>query len=109
MHAKFISAAEEKLKTGPVPVPFLVVPRFEQIKWKVVRVNGEVVSLESIGTVAPGLPKKLSDLPPKDQYEMYLTFLPKPASADENKAFAAFCAERGLTTEMQAHELKAGQ
>jgi serine/threonine protein kinase len=108
LHDKFLAAANEKLKAGPLNAPFLVMPKMENIKWKVSRVSGETVNLDAIGAAGTGMTKRLSDLAPKDQYEMYLLFLPKPMTADENKTFGAFCAERGLSAEAQAHELKAG-
>lgn len=108
LHDKFLTAANEKLKAGAVNAPFLTIPKMENFKWKVSRVSGETVNLDAIGAAGPGMTKRLSDLPPKDQYELYMLFLPKPVTPDENKTFGAFCAERGLSAEAQAYELKAG-
>jgi len=109
LHNKFLAAAGEKLKAGPVPVPFFVVPQFQNVKWKATKVSGEQITLDAVPvTAAPGLMKRLSDLPPKDQYDFYMLFLAKEPTPDEHKALAAFCAERGLSAETQAHELKSG-
>ncbi|HYG74038.1 MAG TPA: protein kinase [Planctomycetota bacterium] len=109
LHNKFLTSAAEKLKGGPVAVPFFVVPQFANVKWKASKVSGEQISLDAVPvTAAPGLMKRMSELPPKDQYEFYMLFLPKEQSADDHKALAAFCAERGMGPEAQNHELKAG-
>jgi serine/threonine-protein kinase len=109
LHEKFLACAAKKLQAGGVPVPFLVIQKMQDVKWKVSRLQGEEITLDDLIPGKPGTLKRLGDLTPKELYDFYMAFLPpvKELTAIDHKSLAAFCTERGLTTEAQTHEAKA--
>ncbi|MCY3023360.1 MAG: protein kinase [Planctomycetota bacterium] len=110
LHDKFLAAATKKLEGGPVPLPFNIETKFGDVKWKVARVTLDQVTLDSMSPEkAPGLPRRLADFKPDEQYKLYLLFLPplKEMSADDHKSLAAFCLERGLAAQAEMHTQKA--
>ncbi len=108
LYEKFMGTLAKAVESEPAALPFPVEPRFGDVKWKVIKVEGETLILAPIvRDAAPELRKHLRDLAPAEQYKLHTHFLPKKLSIDEHKALSAFCMERGLAKEAQTHDQKA--
>jgi hypothetical protein len=107
LHDKFLAAAADKLRAGAIPVPFIDDPKFHDVKWKISGIKPDQVMLDAMSGGALGISKRIGELKPDEQYKLYMLFLPKDLSTDDQKALAAFCKERGLAAEEEAHAQKA--
>src|SRR5206468_6743678 len=102
LHARFMSSFEEKLKNGPLQLPFYSDAKFPNAHWCIAKIKGEQLALDAIpSSAAPGLTKRLTDFTPQDQYQLYELVLPKPVTPEEHKAWAAYCMERELAAQAQ--------
>jgi hypothetical protein len=103
LHKTVLDAIAAKVKeSGAVPLPFnFVIPRMEMIKqWAICGAGPDRLELEAVPkNVGPGVSRKFADLTPEQQYQAYRLFLPAKLSPDLEKSLAAFCAERGLTSD----------
>ena len=104
LHEKVMALANDKLSKGPQMLAFFTDTRFPTAKWNLTRINGDQLSLDPVpANSAPGLPKKIYDFQTIDQYNFYMTFLPKEPGVEEHKALAAFCMERELVPQAEIH------
>ena len=108
LHLKVLKAIEERVKAGPVPLPFKIeIPKMTDIdQWAITSAAADKITLSKHPPPGPGVTKKFGDLPISGQYQIYLLFLPSPEAAD-HKALAAFCRERGLNDEAAVEEKRA--
>ena len=109
LHEKIAKTIKTRLaEIKCIPLPFLKHPKKnpeEGNNWALstIEMASNTLLLEARGTGASGIPRRLADLTPIEQYEFYKEFLPEPTT-DDNKALAAFCRERGLEQEARLHE-----
>jgi len=108
LHDRVLKGLQDGVKAGGILLPFKIETKFGDVKWKISRVDGERLSLDAVPAgSAPGTAKKLTELAPKEQYQLILVFMPEKLTAGDHKALAAFCAQRDLTDEAVKHEEKA--
>jgi len=114
LHKRVVAAIAQRVRTGnlPIPLPFKVqVPRFDVQDWGIGAAcdNDQTLRLDAIVKgAAPGAQKRFADLPAGDVYRLYTLFVP-PVTAEDHKAYAVFCKERGLENLAQEHTLKSAQ
>jgi hypothetical protein len=114
LHKRVITAIAQRVRAGslPIPLPFKVqVPRFDVQDWGIGAAcdNEQTLRLDAIAKgAAPGCQKRFAELPAGDVYRLYAMFVP-PTTAEDHKAYAVFCKERGLDNVAQEHLTKAAQ
>ena len=108
LHDKFLAAANEELRAGAIPLPFVIDdPKFQGVKWKISGIKPDQVTLDAMTGGTLGTSKRIGDFKPEEQYKLYMRFLPKELGLDDHKALAAFCQERGLAAQADIHSQKA--
>ncbi|MFH0937743.1 MAG: protein kinase [Planctomycetota bacterium] len=108
LYDRVIIAIKEGLKNGPIILSFEINLPLSK-KWKIVSIEAMppsyIFKLDAIS--GPGISRRLDQLTPREQYDLFLQFLPAKLTAENHKALEAFCRERELTKEAEAHEGKA--
>ena len=110
LHDRVTNLMNDKLKNGSVPIDFPIETKFGEVKWAISSAHNDMLNIDAVSTKsAPGFTRKLADFTTKEQYQIYVMFLPKPLPQADHKALSAFCAERELTTESDMHSQKASE
>jgi hypothetical protein len=114
LHKRVIAAIAERVRVGPLPVPLpfkVKVPRFDVEDWGIGAAcdNDQALRLDAIVKgAAPGCQKRFAELDAGDVYKLYVMFVP-PKTAEDHKAYAVFCRERGLDALAADHQAKAAK
>jgi serine/threonine-protein kinase len=107
LHKRLVTEIGERAREGPLPLrlPFkLKIGKFDVDEWGVAGPcdNEQTLKLDAMAKgKAPGCQKKFSEFTPEEQYKIYRAFLPEPRTAEDQKALAVFCKERGLAEPAQ--------
>jgi len=102
LHKRVVTAIGEKAREGPLPLrlPFkMKIGKFDVDEWGIAGPcdNEQTLKLDAMAKgKAPGCQKKFGEFTPDEQYKIYRAFLPDPRTAEDQKALAVFCKERGL-------------
>ncbi|MBE7465183.1 MAG: protein kinase [Planctomycetes bacterium] len=104
LHEKVIKNIQQR-EGAPLPLPFeLVFAKIDVKTWAVAGTRDDVVNLDPIPkNAAPGMSKKFAEFEPSQLYQLYKLFLTNPAPED-HAGLHAFCLERGLNAEAEAHK-----
>ncbi len=114
LHKRVVAAITQRVRAGSLPIslPFRIqVPRFDVQDWGIGAAcdNDQTLRLDAIVKgAAPGCQKRFAELPAGDVYRLYTLFVP-PTTAEDHKAYAVFCKERGLEDLAQEHTVKSVQ
>jgi serine/threonine-protein kinase len=101
LYDRLLAAAREDLKSGPVELAFPIQTKIGN-KFKISKCRDDDV-FELASPEGAGISSHLRALAPLEQYKFHMQFL-KKLTPDDHKSLAAFCADRGLAEEAQAHE-----
>ena len=105
LYDTFFKLVAEKVPSGPIKVDAPIKTKYNNDKWAITGVREDSIALDPIAKAAgPGISVKLTDLAPKDQYQLILAALPKTLTKEQHLQLKSFCEERGLTDEAEKHE-----
>jgi len=110
LYDRVITAIQDGLKDGGNIVLNFEINLTLGKKWKIAGIEAvqpsHMLKLDAVGG-GPGLSRRIDQLAPKEQYDLLIQFLPTKLTVDDHKALGAFCRERELAKEAEAHEGKA--